>query len=115
MARKAGLEKLTIDARIGLARAHLGHHEWRAAQRTALLARASSRLRYPYNAFRAEAMLGEAMTGLGHPERAQQHFGQAKATIDLLADTLPEQYKSIFLGRPYVSRVRQYARDGGAE
>ena len=112
MARKASLEMLTADARIGLARAYLGRKEWRAAQRTALLARTSSRARYPYNAFRAEAMLGEAMTGLGHAERARQHFHRAGAILDLLADTLTEHYKHIFWSRPYVSRVRRYARDG---
>jgi len=114
MARKANLEVLTVDARIGLARAYLGRQEWRAAQRTALLARTSSRLRCPYNAFRAEAMLGEAVTGLGHPQRGRQHFRQAGAILDLLTDALPDHYKRIFLDRPYISRIRQYASDGAA-
>jgi class 3 adenylate cyclase/tetratricopeptide (TPR) repeat protein len=116
LARRADMEPMVIAARVGLARAYLGRREWRSAQREALMARDGSyRLGSPYDAFRAEAMLGEALIGLAYPERAQQHFREAGTMIRRLADTLPDPYKGVFLDRPYVSTVLRYARGGGGE
>lgn len=106
LARRAGLQLLTVEARLGLARAYLGRRTWKPAQREALLARDKSfQLRWPYNLFRAEAMLGEALVGLESPQRAEQHFQEARSMILRLVDTLPESYRPIFVNRPYVQVI----------
>ena len=112
-ARRANLERNVIAARIGLARAYLGRKKWKSAQREALLARDGSyRLGCPYDAFRADAMLGEALLSMGAASRAYQHFEQAQTMIHRLADSVSPPYNHIFLARPYVQVVLEHARHG---
>ncbi len=105
-ARRAGLQQLIVEARLGLARAYLGRQTWKAAQYEAMLARDKShQLRCPYNLFRAEAMLGEALIGLEMPQQAEEHFQQARSMLQRLIDTLPQPYQDAFAKRPYVQKI----------
>jgi hypothetical protein len=115
-ARQANLELAVVAARQGLARAYLGHRDWRRARHEALQAHDMSyRLRCPYEIFRAAASLGEALTGLGQAERAGQHIREARDMVRRLAGTLPQHYAQIFLDRPYVQvvcdRAAEYSVD----
>ena len=109
-ARQGGMEPVIVEARLGLARAYLGRHDWAHAQREAAQALdASYRLHSPYQSLCATAILGEAMAKLGQHPRAEHYSQMARSIIQRLAASLPESDADVFLNSPSVSTVGECA------
>lgn len=105
-ARRAGLELAVVTARLVLARIHLARGEFRRAQYEAMQALdASARLRCPYEVFWASATLGEALSSLAQPLRAEQYVADARSAVAQIVSSLPDDLQECFVSQPHVRAV----------